>query len=171
MHIVWGDFEMQQELWRAAAFAFALAALPAQAQQGETVIHVVYHNYYDVVRPVVWAGSVDQEMTVVLSGKNNVREDFSASAGRLSNTWNSNATLGSARWRVLDPHHLQRTISWPQSTRIDTIEIEGDQCRASWTAQLKPGFSEYQGWTITRKQMGFYRQERMVSSACDIHAR
>jgi hypothetical protein len=162
---------MRQKLWRATAFAFAFAAWPAQAQQGETVIHVVYHNFYDVVRPVVWAGSVDQEMTVVLSGKNNVREDFSASAAGHSNTWNSNATLGGARWRVLDSHHLLRTMSLRQSTRIDTIEIDGEQCRASWKAELKPGFSEYQGWMLTRKQMGFYREERMVSSTCDIHAR
>ena len=164
---------MGRILWGAAALTLAVAASPAQglAQQSETVIHVVYHNYYEVVRPIAWSGAVDQEITVVLSGKNAVREEFSASAGGVSDTWKYNVTLGDARWQVVGPNRLQRTISWPQSTRVDTIETQGAQCRASWAAQLKPGFAEYQAWGIKSKQLAYFHEERMVSSTCEIHTR
>jgi hypothetical protein len=165
---------MDRNLWSAAAvLALTSVASPAlgQTQGSETVIHVVYHSYFDVLRPIVWAGAVDQEMTVVLSGKNGVKEEFSATAGAISKTWSYNAALGGTHWQVLGPNRLQRTISWPQNTRIDTIEVQGDHCRASWVAQLKPGFSEYQGLGIKSKQLAYFRDERMLSSTCEIHAR
>ena len=153
------------------AVAFAFAAAPAHAQSGEVVIHVVYHNYYERVRPSQWAGGSDQEMTLILSGKNSVREVFSASYGRFSDSWSSSGTLGEARWRVVGPNLLQRTKDLPQCTRIDTIDIQGDGCQARWEYRLKPGFTEYEIKSVVSKQWAFYSEARMVSSTCDISAR
>ena len=124
--------------------AIALIAAPGQAQAGETVIHVVYHNHLVRVRPSQWEGDADQEMTIVLSGRNDVREEFHVSSGRLSESWNAGGTLGDAHWRVIGPNRLQRTKDLPQSTRIDTIDIQGDKCQASWEYRLNPGFIEYE---------------------------
>jgi hypothetical protein len=168
------DIEMERKSWAAAAaVAFALVALPAPApaQQGETVIHVVYYNYNVRVRPFPVAADNTEEMTLVLSGKNDVREDFKSSSGRYSQSWHYDVTLGGPRWRMLGPHALRRTIDYPQSTRIDTIEIDRDQCRARWEQRLKPGFAEYTSYSIQLHQIAFYSQMRLVSSTCEIHSR
>jgi hypothetical protein len=153
------------------AILLAFALEPGQAQAGETVIHVVYHNHFVRVRPSRWEGDVDQEMTIVLSGRNDVREEFNASSGRFSDSWNSEGTLGDAHWRVIGPNRLQRTKDLPQSMRIDTIEIQRDHCRAIWEYRLKPGFTEYEIRMLSTKQWGFYNEAQMVSSTCDISAR
>ena len=153
----------------AIPLAFAFEA--AQAQAGETVIHVVYNNHFVRVRPTAWAGDVVWEMTIVLSGKNDVREESRASSARFSNSSNSEGTLGDARWRVIGPNLLQRTKDLPQSVRVDTIEIQGDHCRAAWKFQLKPGFDEYEMSMLSTKQWGFFSEARMVSSTCEISAR
>ena len=163
---------MSRRSWSClAAVALALIAAPGQAQAGETVIHVVYHNHLVRVRPSQWEGDADWEMTIVLSGRNDVREEFNASSGRFSNSWTSEGTLGDAHWRVIGPNRLQRIKDLPQSTRIDTIEIQRDRCRAIWEYRLKPGFTEYEIRMLSTKQWGFYSEARMVSSTCDISAR
>jgi hypothetical protein len=163
---------MDRRSWSSlAAMAVALVAASGQAQAGETVIHVVYQNYFVRVRPSQWAGDPVWEMKIVLSGKNDVREEFNASSGRFSGSWSSSGALGDAKWRVIGLNRLQRTQDLPQSTRVDTIEIRGDKCQARWEYRLKPGFTEYEVWMLSAKQWGFYSEGRMVSSTCDISAR
>jgi hypothetical protein len=153
------------------AILLALALEPGQARAGETVIHVVYHNQFVRVRPTQWAGDGDQEMTLVLSGKNDVREGFIASSSGFSMSWNSSGMLGDAHWHVIGTNRLQRTKDLPQSTRVDMIDIQGDKCRARWEYRLKPGFTEYEIKSLPSKDWAFYSQARMVSSTCEISAR
>jgi hypothetical protein len=142
----------------------------ALAAQGATTIHVVFRNYYERVRPGYAAGVVNEEMTVVLSGKNSVQETYTSSSPQASQSWNNSATLGDSRWRVAGPNKLVRTLRSPQSVRTDVIEVHGTSCTASARFELLPGFSEYTIYSILLHAPAFYRQARMESSACDVRS-
>lgn len=161
--------------------AFALATSPARAEQRETVIHVVYVNEFARVRPNPWSGSSREELTIVLSGKNDLREEHTDSGSRFSVPPSFNSKLGgdalapnsgyAVRWHVLSATSLQRTVDFPQSTRIDLIEIDGAQCRAKWEQRLKPGFTEYYLYSSFWGGYSFYISAHMVSSTCEIEMR
>ena len=150
--------------------AAILIVLPyaGEAQQGATKIHVVFQNYYERVRPGYAAGIVNEEMTVILSGKNTVQEAYTSSNNQASQSWNTNGALGGGRWRVAGPNRLVRTLRWSQSVRTDVIEVNGSTCKASAKFELLPGFSEYEIYSITLHGPAFYRQARMEGSTCEI---
>ena len=140
----------------------------ARRKQGATKIHVVFQMYYERVRPGYSAGPVNEEMTVILSGKNTVTEAFTSSIKQASQSWNTNHALGAGPWRVAGPNRLVKTLRSSQSVRSDVIEVHGSTCKASAKYELLPGFSEYETYSIVLKTQAYYRQARMESSTCEI---
>ena len=145
-----------------------LVLFGAPASAAETKIHVVFHNYYERVRPGYAAGLVNEEMNVVLSGKNQVSESFTSSNHAASQSWSTSASLGGGRWRVTGPNRVERVLNEPQHTRTDVIEVHGSNCVATSKFVLKPGFSEYDIYSIMLRARAIYKQARMESSECEI---
>jgi hypothetical protein len=138
------------------------------AQERATKIHVVFQNYYERVRPGYAAGTVNEEMTLILSGKNSVQEVYTSSNKLASESWNTSAALGAGRWSVAGPNRLVRVQRRSQSVRTDVIEVNGSTCKASAKYELLPGFSEYEIYSIVLHGPAYYKQARMVSSTCEI---
>lgn len=158
-------------VFEVCAFTAAMLIAPSQvgfAQQGVTRIYVVFQNYYERVRPGYAAGIVNEEMTVLLSGKNSVQETYTSSNSQATQSWNSNNTLGSGRWRVAGANKLVRTIRTLQSIRTDVILVSGSSCTASAKFELLPGFSEYEIYSIGLHALAYYKQARMQGSTCAI---
>src|ERR1700739_811091 len=88
-------------------------------------------------------GPVANDVTIVLSGRNNIQETYDESVGSLSRHGDSAQTLGSRLWHVIGPHKLERT--YRHSNNIDSIvvEVQGDRCTAVWKSTLLPGFDVY----------------------------
>jgi hypothetical protein len=150
-------------------FATMLIVWPcgSWAQERATKIHVVFQNYYERVRPGYAAGTVNEEMTLILSGKNSVQEAYTSSNKLASESWNTGATLG-GRWRVAGPNRLVRVQRRSQSVRTHVIEVNGSTCKASAKFELLHGFSEYDIYSIVLHGPAYYKQARMESSTCEI---
>jgi hypothetical protein len=145
------------------------AVAPAIADQGkETRIHAVFRGYYERVRPGYMAGITTEELTLVLSGANDVRELKTSENPLASQSWDKETKLGGGVWRVEGPHRIVGTETWPQNIRTFIIEVQGNSCRASWKQTLLPGFNEYNIYSIVLRQNAYYKQARMVSSTCEI---
>ncbi|HLW91106.1 MAG TPA: hypothetical protein VKS78_07385 [Roseiarcus sp.] len=143
----------------------------ASAQEGKTTkIHVVFQSYYERVRPGYAEGITTEELTLTLSGANNIQEATKSANALASKVWNATSTLGSYRRRVGGPHRIVGTARHPQSVRTTTIEVNGTTCKASWNEALLPGFQEYNIYSIVLGQYAFYRQARMESSTCEIES-
>ena len=146
-------------------------ALPplALAEQGkETKIHAVFRGYYERVRPSYLAGIVTEDITLMLTGGNDIHELKTSSNALATQSWNRDEKLGGGVWRVEGPHKIVGTEKWPQSVRTFTIEVDGNSCKASWKQTLLPGFNEYNIYSITLREYAYYKQARMVSSTCEI---
>ncbi|HXW21052.1 MAG TPA: hypothetical protein VEK35_11160 [Roseiarcus sp.] len=149
--------------------ATQLSPGPGHAQQGkQTRIHAVFQNYYERIRPGYKAGIVTEDLSLVLSGANDVREDFTSSNALATQSWNKDTKLGGSIWRVDGPHKIVGTQRMPQSIRTVTIEVNGTNCNALWEQNLLPGFSEYYFFSIVLRQYAYYKQARMISSTCEI---
>jgi len=109
-------------------------------------------------------------MTVLLTGKNQVREDFEGVAKGGSQSWSTPEALGGARWSVAGPNKLVRVIRRSQSVRTDTIVVNGKSCQASARFERLPGFSEYEAYSVVLRTMAFYSEIRPIDSSCDIQS-
>jgi hypothetical protein len=153
----------------ALLFAFVQVSTQSFAQQAnETRIHAVFQGYYERVRPGYQAGITTEDLHLVLSGTNNVREVITSSNALASQSWNVESKLGGSVWSVDGPHRIVGRQRLPQSIRTFTIEVSGTECKASWKQTLLPGFVEYNIYSIVLRQYAYYRQARMVSSTCEI---
>jgi hypothetical protein len=151
-----------------AAIVLCAGALPAYPQESKTTsIHVVFQGFYERVRPGYAAGITTEKLDLVLSGGNNIQQTLNSSNALANKTFITGQTLG-GRWRAAGPHRLIGTENLPQSTRTMIIDVNGKTCTASWTAQLKPGFQEYNIYSIVLGSYAFYKQARMVSATCEI---
>ena len=143
--------------------------IAASAQDAKkTTIHVVFQGYYERVRPGYAAGITTEKFDLVLSGGNSIEQTFNGSNALASKTFVTGQTLGGGRWRVAGPHRLVGVENLPQSVRTMIVDVNGKTCKASWKAELLPGFHEYNIYSITLGAFAFYKQARMVSSTCEI---
>jgi hypothetical protein len=151
-----------------ATVVLSILSLPTFAQEGKTTaIHVVFQGFYERVRPGYAAGITTEKLDLVLSGGKNIQQTLNSSNALADKTFITGQTLG-GRWRVSGPHRLIGTENLPQSTRTMIIDVNGKACTASWSAQLKPGFQEYNIYSIVLGSYAFYKQARMVSATCEI---
>ena len=153
----------------AAAALLAVLSGPATADP-TTRIHVVYNIYYERVRPGHAAGPVREEMTLLLTGKNQVREDYQGVAKDGQQSWSTPTSLGGGRWSVAGPNKLVRVIRRSQSVRTDPSLVNGKSCQASTQFERLPGFSEYEAYSVVLRSMAFYSQIRPIDSSCDIQS-
>jgi hypothetical protein len=153
----------------AGAALLALLAGPAAAEP-TTRIHIVYKIYYERVRPGQAAGPVREEMTLLLTGKNQVREDYQGTAQGESQSWLTSATLGGGKWSVAGPNKLVRVLRRTQSVRTDTVVVNGKSCQANARFERLPGFSEYEAYSVVLRSMAYYSQIRLMDASCDIQS-
>ena len=144
--------------------------LIAQAQEN-TKIQMHFELSIERLTPnPVPRGSVANDVTIVLSGRNDIHEvyDESANAGRLSRHGDSAQTLGSSHWHVIGPHKLERI--YRERNNIDSIvvDVQGDRCSAVWKSTLLPGFDVYTFKSMTTHQVESYAKPWMISSTCSI---
>jgi hypothetical protein len=159
---------MKLSKWLVATVALCGLSLSAYPQEAKmTAIHVVFQGYYERVRPGYAAGITTEKVDLVLSAGNNIQQTLNSSNALANKTFITGQTLG-GRWRVAGPHKLIGTENLPQSTRTMDIDVNGKTCTASWTAKLKPGFQEYNIYSIVLGTYAFYKQSRMVSATCEI---
>jgi hypothetical protein len=152
----------------AATVAFSVLTLPVHADEGKTTtIHIVFQSYYERVRPTYASGNVVEKLDVAFSGGSNILETLNSSNALANRTFVTGQTLG-GKWHVAGPHRLIGTENLSQSTRTTVIDVNGKSCSASWTARLKPGFQEYNVYSIQLSTYAFYKQTRMVSATCEI---
>lgn len=82
--------------------------------------------------------------TIVLSGRGRVEE---ATRGRntagQTEAFQFAQDLGGARWQVMGPNRLQRTINYENHYQILQVTVSGRSCTTSVTTRLKPGKTTY----------------------------
>jgi hypothetical protein len=160
------------------AFAFTLTATGALAQTlgVETRIDLGFDETDIRVRPDPAPGFVHHEVHLILSQGNKVTEVRRATAadGRTGND-QFEGTLGGGGggrvvWRVMSKNTLVRVQDWPQSTLTMTVSTSGsNSCRLDVVAKLKPGFSEYEIFSIHKKVMAYYSKWDTSNPTCVIH--
>jgi hypothetical protein len=156
---------------RFAALFFAIFfATEAQAQDAKSVkIHVHLDLSIERLTPVhVPRATTANDIDLILSGDKEVREVYGRSYGRLADSYNSQQALGAGRWHVIGAHMLQRTSTLPHNVNVITVNVNGKSCTATWTSQLRAGFSDYTFQSLTTHQMETYAKPFMVGSSCTI---
>jgi hypothetical protein len=160
------------------ALACTLAATGALAQtsDGETRIDLGFDETDIRVRPDPAPGFVHHEVHLILSQGNKVTEVRRATAadGRATNDQFEAALGGSGGgrivWHVVSKNALVRVQDWPQSTLTMTVTISGNSsCRLEVAARLKPGFNEYEIFSIHKRMMAYYSKWDTSNPSCAIH--
>lgn len=158
-------------LWIAGLVA---AGQPAAAQARKSVkIHLLYNAHVERVRPSPIGATLNNDVTVTLSGKNEIHESFDTRAAIFGQSANSRMALGGSgegRWRVAGPNNLVRINSWPQSQTFLTVTVNGSTCSVNVEYRLRPGFTEYKFWDFQLNTWGYYSQATFLGGTCTIES-
>jgi hypothetical protein len=165
----------------AALLAWAILIIHVSsdaAEQGRVTIHVKYINKFDRLLPNPRDGIVSEHnLTVILSGANEVVEKWDSRSGQLTRQSASQRVLGGSdserggRWQVVGPKQLVRRIEYPQNSTIITITVTGEKsCQAAIDYVLKPGYREFTLRMMANQQLAYYRNVRTISSSCEIQS-
>jgi hypothetical protein len=152
----------------------AVFHVPAYAAEGGITIDLTYDSVMDMVRPEPHPNiSVHHNLQVRLNG-NKMSENRDRTTGRFfdkASTIKEHGTeTGSVSWHVVDPQHLVRIQTFPQSTRKMTVTLNQDQtCHLDVVEQLKPGFQEYAFLRVSVHELGYFSDYRVVDTSCAIH--
>jgi hypothetical protein len=165
-----------------AALVFALTATelltePAHAQPaGETRIDLAFDEADMRVRPDPKPGGVRHVFHIVLSNGNEVTEAKTATAWdgqAISNSLQEKLggeTDGKPIWHVVTSNSLVRFQDFPQSTlTMKVFLLPNKSCRLEVSAKLKPGFTEYEIYSIHKHQMAYYSKWDTSNPTCTIH--
>jgi hypothetical protein len=152
------------------ALLFALTAAGALAQETKSVtIHAHFELSIERLTPTPQPrGTVENDVTVILSGQNNIHEIYDESAPSLHRHGDWQQTLGGGNWHVVGPHRLERRYREINNIDIIEINVEGDTCKASWETKLLPGFQVYTLSSMTTHRIESYAKPWMISSTCTI---
>ena len=112
-----------------------LAAMPATAQEATTTVRVDY-------LAVTSRGSSNWTVRGKLFADGKVEEALDGTAGRERMGLKSDQRLG-ARWKVVAENKLQRMYEYPNHFHITDVEVDGKNCTAKVSTELKPGKTEY----------------------------
>ena len=146
----------------------------AHAAEGGITIDLTYNSLMNMVRPEPHPNiSVHHNLQVRLSG-NRMVENRDRSTGRFfdkaSTIKEHGSDTGAVSWHVVDPQHLVRIQSFPQSSRKMTVTLNQDQtCHLEVVDQLKPGYQEYAFLRVSVHEIGYFSDYRVVDTSCAIH--
>jgi hypothetical protein len=158
----------------AAAFGTVVASRAAEG----TVINLTYDSIMDMVRPEIHPGiTVHHDLTVTLSGRNQVSESRSRNTKNLSDRNSAAQVLSSSgdgssytSWHIAPGNRFVRIQRDPQSTRTLTVTLTSDTtCDLEVEDHLKPGFNEYAFLRISSHTIGYFSSYHVTSTSCTIH--
>jgi hypothetical protein len=168
--------QLTQALLLGVAALLGVGALHhrVEAQEKRSVkIHLQYSTRVDRVRPWPIGGTVDNDVTVILSGKNSIQESFNMRAAIFGQSENQSTSLrgvGEGRWRVAGANKLIRINSWPQSQTFLTVNVTGRTCSLNVEYRLRPGFTEYKFWDFQLQTWAYYSQASFLGGTCSIES-
>jgi hypothetical protein len=159
----------------ALTLAGCCSVLPAHADDTVT-IHVNYQKFSNRVRPNPGPATAKTDFTLVLSGKNDIKESGTVSSGNNSISGSTSTKFNTAvtggertlKWRVAGPNKIVAIIDYPQNQQIQTISVNGKTCTINVVDRLKPGFTEYMLWSASLNQIAYYDQVKFLGGSCTI---
>ena len=159
------------------ALAFGLAAAVLAADPGsapaapsDTVISVFYASKAVRVRPRPNQGGTGHvTFRIVLHANGTVEDAFENKDGPKGKM---KTKLGKqprgAVYRVIDASTIERTAEEPTHFHKLTIKVNGKNCTANVDYTLKPGQTEYRGYSTELKQWAYYSKMEMEYATCVI---
>ena len=160
------------------ALILTLASAVASKAADGTVINLTYDSIMDMVRPEVDPGiAVHHDLTITLSGHNQVSESRSRNTRDLSDSNSASQVLSSSgdassysSWHVAPGNRFVRIQRDPQSTRTMTVTLTSDTtCHLDVVDHLKPGFNEYAFLRISSHTLGYFSSYHVTGTSCTIH--
>ena len=150
--------------------ALGFDTLDANAASGDTIIKVSYQTKTYRTRPHPGPGGALNSFEFVLHRNGTVNEKYSMEgANPLSKE--SNRELGrSSRvsLRVVSDIEIERIVDDETSTHRIRITLTGKSCVAEVSGELKPGQTEYRGWTSKYGQDAFFSRVEYHDIRCSI---
>jgi hypothetical protein len=163
---------------RAALGLVVLLSTSVMSQAGDaskkTVIDLNYDAVMDETHPIPSNGDTAHfHIQVVLSGKNNVSQEFRLSHGDKIDEQSTGGSLGqssfSGVWHVASRNRLVHVWDMAQSVRTITVELNSDNtCTMHVTDRLKPGFREYAFQANWTNGLQYFSRYENVNESCRI---
>jgi hypothetical protein len=167
------------------SFGILLAPLSAFAQDvsepGNQTrrITISFMASEDMIRPRVQPNvNVHQQIVLTLSSGGRITDheewgsvirDNGAAIGKQRSSTSAGAPRNVV-WRVLSGNRLVRILSRAQSIERIEIATSGDQCNATITEQLKPGFKEFDLTSSNGTEIQYFSRREIMSTSCTISA-
>jgi hypothetical protein len=146
----------------------------AQGANEQTIIDLAYDETDMRVRPDPAPGGVRHVIHLVLSNGNEVTETKSDTAadGKAEHSSFQNklgGENGRVVWHVAGHNSLIRFQDWPQSTLTMKVTLlPNKSCTLEVTPKLKPGFTEYEIYSIHKGSMAYYSKWETSNPTCAI---
>jgi hypothetical protein len=154
---------------------------------GQTVIDIGYDTFETRTRPCCSTNSkTHQEINVVLSPGNNIKETFTISyedsnfvGGRFSKTYEAydgqigkEGNISDQIWHVMSDNSLFFGQDFPQSTRTKQIIVISDKkCKFIAKDKLKSGFTEYAFPLAKTNELAYFSDYKDRNFTCSIHTK
>ena len=155
----------------ALALVSSVSCVNAGAASAEKTVkvHAVFNVYYQQIRPTNWAGVVTHDFTLLMSGKNQIHEDYYVTSGKSTKHDERSGSLGAENlWHVVGPHTLQRIFKWPQNVDVATIYVNGSSCSVAWKEALLLGAKEYAFPDLYGQEIKYYEEPKLMDSQCTV---
>lgn len=150
--------------------AFGLNIVDANAAAGDTIIKVSYETKTYRTRPHPGPGGALNSFEFVLHRNGTADEKYSME-GANPLLKKSNRELGrSSRvsLRVVSDIEIERIVDDETSTHRIRVTVTGKSCVAEVSGELKPGQTEFRGWTSKYGQEAFFSRVEYHDIRCSI---
>lgn len=160
---------MSYVLRTASILIVTAVVVSAEAQEAKsTKIHVHFDMYSERLTPTPWSGTSAYEVSLILTGKNNIHEISDKSAGAYAIHAEGQQLLGKGYWHVVNMHTIERIHRRSRNTDFIVIHVDGTKCSAKWRTELLPGFNTYDFTNLSTSKPEIFAKVRMVASTCAI---
>ena len=153
----------------AAAAAISLAS--TRIAQAATEIVVEYRYRTVRIKPSYLEGGSPEKFVFILrdDGKVEEQRELSGEKGKKSSRTTTLGPRGTgAIIRVVDESTIQRIAQTRTHTQTLTVKVKDRTCTASIDIRLKPGFTEYEGYSTQLGIMAIYRTMETRDVTCSI---
>jgi len=161
-------------LWAVSVLFLSWSGALAQGANQQTIIDLAYNETDMRVRPDPAPGGVRHVIQLVLSNGNEVTEiksDTAADGKALHSSFQNKlgGQNGRVVWHVVGHNSLIRLQDLPQSTLTMKVTLLSNKtCTLEVTPKLKPGFTEYEIYSIHKGSMAFYSRWDTSNPTCAI---
>ena len=148
----------------------SLNTADANAASGDTIIKVSYQTKTYRTRPHPAPGGALNSFEFVLHRNGTVDEKYSMD-GANPLLKQSNRELGRpsrVSLRVVSDIEIERIVDDDTSTHRIRVTVTGKSCVAEVSGELKPGQTEFRGWTSKYGQEAFFSRVEYHDIRCSI---